>query len=273
MKVLITILFGLLLTSKAMASTPPDTIIAWFGDHCNRPNQFKAFLAITEYRAGSSYGIMQMVTVKDEYDQTSIRTAFEGFVRSISVDYDTTLCSSYQTDRAMWDYTFTIYDEPDDWPSLGPQVLSLYISWGFTNDLYPIATRLSYGNDNAYQAFVWDKMGVGFFQYIQNEVSTSQESHAGFAFTYLVNAENPSTAILDACVAVIRAAAQSSYPKKKTIAAQMMVDLYVKGFDQFRDDIIALQLDSNPNISGAVNRSIKRQQSYGRMLDFQVPAE
>ena len=94
----------LLVVSSALATTPPDLIIAWFGDNCNRPNQFNAFLTITEYRAGSPYGVMQMVTVKDEYDLTSIRNAFEGFVRSITVEYDTTLCSNYVTDRAMWDY-------------------------------------------------------------------------------------------------------------------------------------------------------------------------
>ena len=259
--------------SLAGTSVPPDTIVAWFENDCYRPNQVKAFNTIIKYHAGSSYGNKEMITVKEEYDLTSIRNAFEGFVRSITVDYDPSQCSEYVTHRTMRDYEFDIYDEGDDYPSIGPQILSLYISWGFTADLFPIAEMLSYGYDWLYQALMWDKLGVGFFQYIESKVNTPDYRYTGCAEIYLKYMDDPAPDMVDACLSVIRTAAISSYIYQRMGAVAMMVELYVIGYSELRDDIIALQSDSKVEVRNAVNGDIQFQQEYGRMMDFPLPGE
>jgi len=260
--------------ASASSSVPVDTVIAWFGDNCNRPKQVEAFLTIIEYLAGTPYGNMEMITVKEEYDLTSIRNAFEGFVRSMTVDYDTTLCTQYIADPAIWDYLLIREaHEVDGTESMCPMFLSLYMNWGFTNDLYPIAERLSYGKDWRYTVILWDKLGTGFMQYIESKVNTPDFRHTGFAKIYLKYMTNPSTDMINACLSVLRAAAISSDVYQRAGAASMMVELYTMGYGELRDDIIALQSDSEVMVRNAVNRKIQFQQEYGRMMDFPLPGE
>ncbi|MBC8465702.1 hypothetical protein H8D57_01625, partial [bacterium] len=248
-----------------------DTIVAWFENDCYRPNQVKAFRTITEYEAGTMYAVMRTIKVKTEYDIQAIKTAFEGFVRSITLDYDTLMCAEYVTDPAIWDYQFNIYHDADGWPGMGSQFLSVFHQWGFA-DLYPIAVELSYNEDIDYTVFIWNELGVGFFEYLENEVNTKEHSKFGFASTYLRYFDNPSPEMVAACVNVLQAAAISPYTYNRAVSAAMIVKLYAKGFDQFRNNIITLQNDAELRVRQATNRKIKWEQKYGRMIDFQVPA-
>ncbi len=272
MKIITLLVLICAICSVVSADVPPETIVQWFDDDCNRQNQVKAFETIIEYRTGSMYANIRMVSVKSEYDTPAIRAAFEGFVRSISVDYDISPCVEYITDPAIWDFEFDINYEPDGWPGLGGQFLSLFYQWGF-DDLYPVAVKLAYGNDDAYYAFVWNELGTGFFQYLQNEVILTDENNIGIVLRYLLNFEAPSPEMVTACVDVLHQAAISPFSATRTMAGDMMVRLYVKGFVQFRADIIILLQDPVLNVKNTISRRIIFQQNYGRMLDFQLPQE
>jgi hypothetical protein len=66
---------------------PPETVIGWFNDVCNRPDQVKAFYTIIKYMSGWGFtGGFSMIEVKPEYDRQDVKNAFEVFVRSLTVD-------------------------------------------------------------------------------------------------------------------------------------------------------------------------------------------
>ena len=126
--------------------------------------------------------------VKSDYNTTAIRNAFRLFVRSITVVDCTANCD---TVIYVWEISERQEVIPHEPSSIRDQILSIYIWWDFTEDLFKIADTLYTGMGD--YTLSWNKMGPGYFKHVYDSVKADTNFFKGIdiAADYLAHCPQP----------------------------------------------------------------------------------
>ena len=251
---------------------PVDSIVVWFNDYCNQHQQLRALYQVMR-NIDWTFEPYHFMEIEPFYDLPEVKDAFVFFVRSISVDKDIrNNCTVFYPEANFGEYE----DEtkPLDWEGypINNLALSLYINLGYTQDLHEIATTIfAPDEDTNYSAFLWNHLGSGFFQYLQNQLLTVTDPrvHITIAFDYLMRFENPPSYNANAALAVLHDASISTDRYFRFLVGPTLTHLYTKGYRQVEQDINALVDDSDAEVKLRIRNAIRRaQERRHQMMNF-----
>ena len=259
------------------ADYPTDSVVVWFKNGCNQKGQARAFNTIVQTLPYQDE-TFSMVEVKPQYDVPAVKGAFEIFVRSITVANRSDTCGN------AWDPSLELGSpDPSDTsedeyvqPLMG-MILSLYVNWGFTKDLYPIADSLFIRmmTDDQYFAYVWEQMGSSYFQYLLDNTLHTQGYTEGVRIaSYYLNyfrhrGSKPAQAEL--AVAIHDSASLSADVLKRRVAASFIPEIYSYGYKKLHDAVVRLLADPDEKTRSDVRRRVKHYQKlYHTLTEFKL---
>lgn len=259
-------LFASLLNAQEV---PPETVIEWFNDVCNRPDQVRAFRTISKNSYGWNLtGEYCMAEIRPQYDTQAVKDAFEVFVRSITIDFPD--CGG----NIITSFELSGYDgEWEQEEIIEPQILSLYINWGLQQDLNMIIERIDFSFDERYSMYVLDKVAVGYFNYVNTKLQSQVEKYRIGPATvagYLRYFKNPSPENVQAALDVLHTYATSSLEEYRIWAVKPLIVAYEAGYEQVGTDLLALKNDSSEDVKRSWRYEISREHKYDRLLEFEV---
>lgn len=255
-------------------TAPVDSVVAWFYDYCNQNQQSRAFWHIVEYKYWDEEPY-SMVELKPEYDLLEVKNAYEFFVRSLTVDNQSGSCLQFFPDA--WFGRDGDNTKSPAWRDEGfsalPFVLSLYMQLGYITDLYDIADSLAYFGQTRtwYWAYLWNKLGTGYFQHLKSNVQNDATNIKGIQIAgfYLREFKSPSETTRDIALDIIHIGATSTSVQQRHWTAQYLVDVYVVGYQQVKDDIENLINDNDEIVRSTMKSMIRSEQKYKhRMMNF-----
>ena len=254
------------------AEHPVDSLVVWFHLGCNHRMQEGAFNTIlNNWPIYADF--LSPCEVKEQYDLPAVRDAFEFFVRSLTVENHCDTCG------AAFLPSYYLGDEGDTTSSgedervLG-MVLGLYVSWGFTRDLYAIADSLWLrgGSFDHYFHYVWNQMGTGYFQYVLDHTVNTAGYYWGIqiADRYIEVAKQ--TSEMNAlAVAIIDSASTSQEVMKRKLAASAAPWAYSRGNHKLYDAVYRLLHDPSDEVRSIAQREVRRwQKDYHILKEFKL---
>lgn len=256
------IIFPTMIGVSAFAQTaPPETVIKGFNSVCDRPQQVTAFSIIIKRNEGNGYGTpYHMVEVKPEYDRQDVKDAFAAFVRSMTIQRPN--CSAGYQD----------FIESTEGDNIQTQILSLYINWGLTQDLYPITDEIPLGNDPEYGALILDKIAPGYFEYavMRVQADSTYGMGAGLAAMYLEHYPNPSTEKKQAALSLLHAIAASAHEVQRINSVYILFTAYLAGYTQVKPDLDALKYDTSERVRKGWKFEVENEHKFHRLLEFEA---
>ncbi|MDP8239789.1 MAG: hypothetical protein P9X24_11930 [Candidatus Hatepunaea meridiana] len=270
---IVVIILSMFSTNAFAQETPLDTIVVWFSDSLNQNRQVSAFFTIIESHNYHFTG--KMVEVKPEYDSSKVRDAFEVFVRSISINapvyhpLDFIASQHLATPPVADDTLGQIALENWDSPDILDMDLSLYVNWGFTSDLYEIADILYEPQGIGYYCDVWNEMGIGYFEYIEDQLEADSTEYMGIwkCSQYLARCVDKDTTIETKALEILLDCAASMSPARhRGIVGEGIVQLYMIGYTEVKNTIDSLLVDPVPSVKRKVVWDIQNQQRKNNLL-------
>jgi len=253
----------------------PDTIVARFNDYCNQQRQMTAFNCLIE--GGELVRQLEPFRLPEPrqmYNTPAVRTAFRNFVRSFTLEDHRSTCGTNFRPSFYLDSWGNISDWVEEAERSTDMILGMYVGWGFTEELYPIADSLfKRGAYTLYSAFVWNEMGTDYWQYLLSKTSTAPGYTIGIssAIVYLGSLSRPKADIVSIAVSIINAGASSSDKEKRIVTAAGISRAYLEGGQtQLKAKIEDLINDADPDVRFYIRSHIKDEQERGKLLEFNI---
>ena len=247
---------------------PVDAVVAWFYDYCNQNQQVRAFWMITKNGDGypSPY---QMVEIKPEFDLPVVRDAFVFYLRSVTVDKQTAGCSQFLP--SYW--LGSDVNIPNEWEGYSIQMasLSLYMNLGYTQDLFEIADSCYGYGSNGYFAFLVNRLGANYLLHLETEIQTDPTHLLAIdiAGDYLNMYSNPLPTKRIPALNILHLAAISTSREQRRWVTFLLCDVYLKGYQEVRADILLLTDDSDEGVMNGMRGKIRAKQYYShQMMNF-----
>ena len=276
-KYIVFILLGLVMfaNSAFAQSTPLDTVVVWFNDSLNQEKQVGAFYTIIvqeDYHRSTD-----MVEVSPEYDSTRVRNAFENFVRSITINAYTSYPPGFKASLSLNNRPAPEdsvgLQEAEEWdvPHILDYVLSLYVNWGFTTDLYTIADLLYQPHVNriGYYAIIWNELGMDYFEHLEDEQESDSTFYKGIwiCSEYLTQAYIKEDDLEEKALDLLADRTLSGVSSvQRMYAGARMVEIYMKGYTNVKACIDTLLQADDQYVKREVIWDIQEQQRKNNLL-------
>jgi hypothetical protein len=247
---------------------PVDSVVAWFYDYCNQNQQARAFWHIVKLE--DWYGIPnKMVQIKSEYDLSVIKDAFVFYLRSVTIDNQSSGCTEFLP--SYW--LGSAANEPNEWEGyrILDRSLSLYMNMGYTQDLFEIADSCFGSGLRTYFAFLWNQLGADYFQHLETEVQTNPDHLVGITIAgyYLSIIDNPMPSKRDPALNILHLASISTSREQRRWVTFQLCDVYLKGYQQVQTDILLLTNDTDEGVKNEIRDAIRSKQYYNnQMMNF-----
>jgi len=265
---------ALLPTIVAAQSIPPDSIQAWLTSYCDQRLQYHALSSMAEAKEPLSLNDRLMLYgVKDEYNTSSVRNAFNLFTRSITLVDCTASCDTVI-------YVFELSGKNighDSEPRLY-RVLSIYLWWGLTSDLYDIGDSLfypGYPDQDTYYSLLWNRMGIGYIKHVYDRVAADSAFFKApeIASAYLSYCPAPLDTMTYWSKEILRKSALSTGSRMRFRTSECIIKPYLNGHQGLKASIDTLLNDTDTFISNYLWSSIRRyQDNYHLLNEFTAPA-
>ncbi len=264
--------FVMLWQGFANASTPLTEMASALSDTLDQPRQYGAFQWLVEsFSPFNEEGEYVFMTTKSEFDSSLVKDAFETMVRFIALNYPNQYQTGF-TPTLGFGFTGNEENEPDwETGSCCDLTLSLYISWGFTDDLYEIADGLYEMNgQSGYFTFLWDSMGIGYFNHVYSKIQTDTTEYVILrtATDYLLMSEVKDKTITSKAIEIINYGATSISTKQRKWTAGIILQPYMAGYYQFKDEIESLMVDPYPLTAQRIRYQIRDLQKRNLGREF-----
>ena len=255
----------------ANASTPLTEMADALSDTLDQPRQYNAFQCLVEsFRPYNEKGEYTFMTPEPEYDSTLVKDAFETMVRFIALNYPNQYQTGF-TPTLGFGFTGNEENEPDwETGACCDLLLSLYISWGFTQVLYEIADGLYERNgQSGYFTFLWDSMGIGYFNHVYSKIQSDTTEYIliRVATDYLLMSRVKNEALSSKAIDIINYGTSGSI-NQRWWTAGIILQPYMAGYYQFKDEIDSLMVDPDPDTAQRIRNQIRTLQKRNLGREF-----
>jgi len=260
-------LFGLVIpiAGFGQSEVPPDSVKVWLTRYCNQEYQSTALIAMSEPVAMPGPEWLKWLNwrVKDEYNSTEIRDAFRLFVRSITMVDCTASC-----DTVIYDWSISANVNSPQGETKRNQILSIYIWWGFTEDLYRIADTLYIGYTN--YSLSWNKLGPGYFKHVYDSVKADTNFYKGIdiAAGYLAGCPQPLDTMNHWALETMKYASLSSALTLRSRATYTILNAYMNGHSELKSSVDTLLNSGSAYYRQWLSQEIRRYQQTGLLKEF-----